>query len=303
MGYKLKSSYKLGSDRIFDIVNITIIILTLIVIIFPLVNILASSFSNPKSVIEGRVFLIPVRPTLEGYIRIFKDERIILGYRNTIFYTLVGTFISVVLTVLGAYPLSRKEFIGRGFFIIVITIPMFLSGGLIPTFLLIKQLGLYNSVWAIFLVGAISSWNIIVTRTYFQTTIPNELKESAEIDGANSFQFLLKIVFPLSTAIIAVMALFYGVGYWNDFFNAMIYLNDKKMFPLQLFLRDILIQNDMATNSMGDLGNSKDAAEYRYIAEVLRYSTIVVASAPLLIVYPFLQKYFVKGVMIGAIKG
>ncbi len=241
-----------------------------------------------------------MEPSLEGYKAVFKNKNILTGFQNTFFYTLAGTFVNVVMTVLAAYPLSRKDFRGRNKFMLLFVFTMMFNGGLIPTYFVVKDLSMIDTVWAMLIPTALSVWNVIIMRTYFQTTIPGELLEASQIDGCNDFRFLLKIVVPLSGPIIAVIALFYAVGHWNQYFNAMIYLKNPQLYPLQLILRDILVQNEVRIDMLGDV---KSAAARQGLRELLKYSLIVISSVPLMLVYPFVQKFFVKGVMIGSIKG
>ncbi len=288
------------SDVIFIWINESFLVLCFLLVAYPLIYIFSSSFSDPRAVVSGKVILWPVDFSLEGYSAVFKDKYILLGYRNTIFYTFFGTLINVLLTILAAYPLSRKRFIGRNLFMFLFTFTMIFSGGLIPTYMLVQSLGMVNTRWAMLIPNAIGIWNVIIARTYFQTTIGDELMEAAQLDGCDHIRFLLSIVLPLSKAIIAVLVLFYAVGHWNSFFDAFIYLNKKEMFPLQIVLRDILIMNtiDASMTLDPELMEAKQG-----LADLLKYSLIIVASLPVWCIYPFVQKYFVKGVMIGAIKG
>lgn len=287
-------------DRVFYSINDLILLISLLVVAYPIIYIFSASISSASDVINGNVFLWPVHPTLEGYVAVFKDKRILTGYGNTIIYTIGGTIISLILTTLYAYPLSRKDLPGRKFFTFLITFTMIFSGGMLPTYLMIKQIGIIDSRWAILLASAINAFNIIIMRTYFQTNIPDELLEAASLDGCSDFRFLLQIVLPLSKAITAVMVLYYGVGQWNSFFNAFLYLTKQELFPLQIILRDILISNQNAAMSTLD---PELAAAKQGLAELLRYSLIIVASVPVWIAYPFVQKYFVKGIMVGSVKG
>jgi putative aldouronate transport system permease protein len=230
---------------------------------------------------------------------VFDNPDIWQSYRNTIFYTLVGTFINISLTILAAYPLSRKDMPCRRVFTLLIVFTMYFNGGLIPTYLLVRDLHMYNTVWAVMVPAAISTYNLIVARTFFESSIPNELYESAKLDGCSNIGMLFKIVLPLSSAIIAVLVLYYGVAHWNSYFSALVYLRNERLFPLQIILRDILILGQTEQLGSNDVG----MGEKIKMAEGIKYSVIVVSSAPILLLYPFLQKYFVKGVMIGAIKG
>ena len=215
---------------------------------------------------------------------------------------MVGTFINLVMTICAAYPLSRKDFVPRNFLMFIFMLTMYFSGGLIPTYLVVSKMHLLNTPWAMMIPGAVSIYNVIITRTYFVNSIPSSLQEAAELDGANTFQFLMKIVLPLSKPIIAVIALYYAVGHWNDFFTALIYLNDKELMPLQSFLRDLLMSNKMSLNNMQGLDAAQAEAKMQ-LSQTLKYSAIIVSTVPVLCIYPFIQKYFVKGVMIGSVKG
>ncbi|MCY9656639.1 carbohydrate ABC transporter permease [Paenibacillus chondroitinus] len=286
-------------DKLFDTFIYIIAGMVLILVLYPLLFVVSASFSDPVHVIEGKVWLLPQGFTLEPYKHVFENDAIWQGYGNTLLYTLAGTLVNIILTVLAAYPLSQRDLPGRTFIMVLITITMFFSGGLIPTYLLIKSMGMINTVWAMILPGAISTYNLIVMRTFFQNGIPYELQESAWIDGASNFRLLLTIVIPLSTPILAVMVLFYGVGHWNAYFNAMIYLKDRELFPLQLILREILILNQSENMGLEGAGMT----ERVMMAESIKYSVIIISSLPVLALYPFVQKYFVQGVMIGSIKG
>ena len=287
------------ADKAFDIMDYVLLTIAFLLVAYPLYFVIIASVSDPIAVYEGRVVLYPIKPTLEGYARIFSYESLFVGYKNTILYTLVGTAINVVLTVTAGYALSRKELVGRNVMMMGVMFTMIFSGGMIPTYLLVRQLGLYNTMWALILPGAVSTWNLIVCRTFFQQTIPDELREAADLDGCGDVAFFLRVVLPLSSSIIAVMVLFYAVSHWNSYYNALIYLSSTSKYPLQLVLRNILI-----VNTMDDMVNdvATQAAQQR-MGDLIKYGMIIVSSLPLLILYPFLQKDFVKGVMIGAIKG
>jgi putative aldouronate transport system permease protein len=286
------------SDKVFNIIGFTMLFTVFLLVAYPLYFVVIASISDPSKVSLGDVWLIPKGITMAGYQLILENEQIWNGYKNTILYTTVGTFCNLAFTLPAAYALSRKDLVGRNIFMYVIVFTMFFSGGLIPTYLLVKSLGLYNTFWAMILPSAVSAWNLIIARTYFQTNIPKELEEAAEMDGCSDIQFFIRIALPLSKAIIAVMALFYAVSHWNEFFKALIYLKDQDRFPLQLVLRDILIQNEFNPGETNEL-NARKAAEQ---ANLIKYGVIIVASVPVLILYPFIQKYFVKGVMLGSIK-
>lgn len=289
-----------SGDRVFNAVNIFLLSVIMVIVLYPLIYILSASFSNSNAVMAGRVWLFPVEPTLAGYEAVFKNPQIPRSFLNTIYLTVFGTLVNIALTVMLAYPLSRRTLFGRGVITGFITFTMLFSGGLIPSFLLIKELGLYDTYWALVLPGAVSVYNVIVARTFFQSNIPDDLYEAASLDGCSDIYFMWKIVLPLSAPIIAVLTMFYAVGHWNSYFNAMIYLQDSKKFTLQVVLRNILIANQIDNEMMKDI----DAMQKQEgLAQLLKYSLIVVASVPMLLLYPFIQKHFVKGIMIGALKG
>lgn len=272
----------------------------LLIVLYPLIFVVSASISDPLPVMQGKMWLFPKDISFRGYELIFSNREILTGYKNTIIYTVVGTSINLVMTILAAYPLSRKDFAGRHVITGFIVFTMFFSGGLIPTYLLIKKLGMINTMWALILPGAVSVWNIIIMRTFFQSSIPNEIQESAAIDGCSNLQTLLRIILPLSMPIIAVMILFYSVGHWNAYFSGLIYLTDRDKYPLQLFLREILIKSEVDQMAGGISTSQKD---YIMESEAIKYAIVIVANLPVLLLYPFLQKYFVKGFLVGAIKG
>lgn len=286
-------------DRIFDGVVTVIGILIMLIVLVPLIFVVAASFSDPELVLRGKVLLIPKGFTVKAYTMVFENQEIWQGYRNTIFYTVAGTAINIVLTVMAAYPLSRKEMAGRRFFTLVILFTMYFNGGLIPTYLLVRDLGMYNTVWAILIPAAISTYNLIVAKSFFEQSIPQELYESAKLDGCGNVRMLFSIVLPLSKAILAVLVLYYGVAHWNAYFNALIYLRDTTKHPLQVILRNILLLGQ--TEQMGS--NDVGMGEKIKMVEAIKYSVIVVSSVPILLLYPLAQRYFVSGVMIGAVKG
>ncbi len=294
---KIKDS---KSDKRFGYVVNTILVIVLLLSAYPIIYVISSSLSSPDAVTSGKVWLWPVDFSLEGYKAVFENNKVVIGYANTIFYTLVGTTFNVLMTIAAAYPLSRKDMPGRNFFMFMFAFTMIFSGGLIPNYLLNQSLGLINTRWVMIIPGAIGVWNLIITRTYFESTIPAEVHEAAKIDGCNDLEFLFKIVLPLSKPIIAVLVLFYAVGHWNAFFDAFIYLKDADKMPLQVVLRDILIMNQVDPSAIVD---SSTAAAKTGLTDLLKYSLIIVASLPIWCVYPFIQKYFVKGIMVGAIKG
>ena len=285
-------------DRIFDTVNIILLLAVFLVVAYPLYFVVCASISDPNAVASGEVIFGPVDVTLEGYEKILDYDQIWIGYRNTIFYAVSGMVLSLLLTIALAYPLSRKDFKLRGPIMVMITITMFFSGGMIPTYLVVSDLALLNTVWAVLLPSAITASHVIIVRTYFQS-IPKDLTEAAFIDGCTNFQTFLHVVLPLSKAVIAVIALYVSSSLWNRYFEPMLYLSDRNLYPLQLFLRQILIQNDLEGADI----SAATIQEQQYISELIKYGVIIVSTLPMMLAYPFIQKYFVKGVMIGSIKG
>lgn len=291
-----------SSDKTFDIFNKIIVWFFIIIISYPLIYICSAAISDPHLVSTGEMWLWPKGITFEGFERVFNNSEIWMGYANTIFYTLLGTFINLAVTLPMAYALTRRDLRGKGLIMGMLVFTMFFDGGLIPTYLLIKDLGMVDTIWAMVVPGAAAVWNIIVTMTFFKVSIPRELEESAEMDGASVFRTFFQIVLPLSLPIIAVMGLFYGVGHWNQYFSALIYLNDRSLFSLQLILREILVLSQMSTEMM-ESTDPETILEQQRIANIIKYAVMIVSAAPLLIIYPFLQRFFLKGVMIGSIKG
>ena len=287
-------------DNIIHTVFTIILLVSTILVLWPVIYIVSASFSSPNAVISGKVWLYPVEPNLNGYAAVFKNRNILSGFGNSFIYMIVGTAVNIIFTILAAYPLSRKEFKARGLFTGLFVFTMLFSGGLIPLYLMVKNLGLLNTRPALILPTALSVWNLIIMRTYFQTTIPEEMYEAATIDGCDDINFLWRIVIPLSGPIIAVLTLYYGVSHWNRYFEALIYLKTEELFPLQLVLRSILISNEIDPIMIADVD---ELIRKQGLVDLLKYSTIVVASVPVLCIYPFVQKYFVKGVMIGSLKG
>jgi len=287
------------TDRAFNVFNYVFLTIVALLVIYPLVFVLSASFSNPENVISGEMWLWPKEFTLDAYEKVFQNKDIINGFINTLKYTVFGTILNVIMTILAAYPLSRRDLKGRGFIMAFIVFTIFFSGGLIPTYLLIRDLGMLNTFWVMVIPNAVAVWNIIIMRTFFQS-IPRELDESAMIDGAGNLRVLWSIVLPLSFPVIAVMVLFYSVGHWNSYFQALIYLQDQDKFPLQLILRQILIQGQ--TDDMIKATSESFLAQQLSV-EGLKYAVLIVANLPMLMLYPFLQRYFVKGVMIGSLKG
>jgi putative aldouronate transport system permease protein len=288
---------------VFEIINFIFLFFILIIVLYPLVYVISASISDPVYVNQGTMWLYPRGITFEGYQRVFQNPEIWSGYRNTILYTVAGTAINLLFTIPGAYALSRKDLKGRGIMMGLIVFTMFFGGGLIPSFLLVSWLGMLNTVWALLIPNAVAVYNLIICRTFFQTNIPKELQESAEIDGCSNTVLFLKIVLPLSAPIIAVMALYYGVTHWNSYFSAIIYLKDRSLYPLQLMLREILVQNQM-NDTMLMTGDDMEAmAKQARIADIIKYAVMIVSSLPIIVIYPFMQRFFMKGVLIGSVKG
>ena len=286
------------SRKVFEVFNACFMLLLCAVMLYPFIFTASASLSNAAEVSAGNVTLFPKGFTVEAYKSVLGYQKVWVSYGNTLWYTVVGTIVSLILTICGAYPLSRSDFYGKSVFVFFITLTMIFSGGLIPSFLVNKTLGLYNSRWAIILPGALSTMNMIIMRTFFQN-IPDALEEAATIDGCSDFQILIKIILPLSTASIMTIGMFYAVGYWNSWFSAMIYLRDADKYPLQLVLRQIVLQNQIL-----DLMGQESAEDLSKVTgESVKYATVMVATVPILCVYPFVQKFFVKGVMIGSVKG
>jgi putative aldouronate transport system permease protein len=286
-------------DRIFLALVYLFLFIVLLVVLYPLVYIVSASFSSPLAVSSGRVWLFPVEFSLRGYQVDLQNPQLVVGYANSIYYTFFGTLISVALTIMVAYPLSRRALFGRNVLMFLITFTMIFSGGLIPTYLVVRQLGMINTRWALLIPGAVAAFQVIIARTFFQANIPDELAEAAEMDGCSDLRFMWSVVLPLSKPIIAVLVLMYAVSQWNAYFDALIYLKSSDLQPLQLVLRNILILNTTASGSM----DAKTMVERRQLADLLKYSLIVLGSLPVLIIYPFVQRYFVKGMLIGSIKG
>ena len=286
-------------DRIFMFFNGSILVLISIVILLPLVFIVSASFSSSEAVIAGKVTLWPVDFSLLGYETIFEHKKVWDGFGNSLFYTVFGTLFNVVMTIIAAYPLSREDLVGRRVITIAFVFTMLFSGGLIPTYLVVRDLGLLNTRAAMILPTGIGIFNLLIAITFFRTTIPPELIEAARIDGANDFRTFGSIVLPLARPIIAVLVLFYAVNHWNSYFSALIYLKDQELFPLQIVLREILIENSIDASLLIDV---EDLIARMGLRELLKYSLIVVASVPVLIIYPFVQRHFVKGMMIGSVK-
>ena len=287
-------------DKIFYAITFVIMALLIIITGYPLLYILSSSFSSRAAVLSGKVLLFPVDFSLEGYEAVFKNKDVLIGYRNTIFYTVAGTMINVFVTMLAGYAFARKGWVLKKTMTKLFMFTMLFSGGMVPTYLLIRSLGMLNTVWVMIIPGAMTIHNMIIARTFIENNIPYELFEAARIDGCDDFRYFIHIVLPLSAAILAVLTLYYAVGHWNSYFSALIYLNKRNMYPLQVFLREILVLNQFSAE---DIVDEELMQVKQGMADLLKYSLIVVSTAPILCMYPFIQRYFVKGVMIGSVKG
>lgn len=294
---------RFNSDTIYNILVYTVLTILSLVVAYPLYFIVIASISKPVLVSTGQVYLFPRGINFMGYQKIFEYTELWHGYANTIFYTIGFTLLSVFVTLLAGFALSRRNLAGRNAVMMFFTITMFFSGGLVPTYFLIRDLGLMNTRFVIILIGSVSIYRIIITRTFFSSSIPDELYEAASIDGCNHFTFFFKVVLPLSSAIIAVLVIYSAVQQWNSWFNALIYLKDPSMMPLQMVLRKIIINQKEFMDSL-DVGSSGGSlSDQLYVAETMKYGIIIVSSLPVLMLYPFAQKHFAKGVMIGSIKG
>ncbi|MFC3798370.1 carbohydrate ABC transporter permease [Cohnella sp. GCM10012308] len=291
-------------DRLFDVANKIFLGLLLLVVLYPLVYVTSASISDPQAVNTGRMWLWPVQMTFEGYERVFRNADIWTGYRNTALFTALGVLINLAVMVPCAYTLSRRDMPLRQAILMFMLVTMFFNGGLIPTYLLVRNLHMLDTIWALVIPNAANVWSIIVIRTFFQSTIPRELEEAAEMDGASIFRLFRSVILPLSAPILAVIALFQGVGHWNAYFSAMIYLKNKELFPLQLIIREILVLQQMSASMlMNASGDQETLARQARIADIVKYAVMIVSALPLLVIYPFLQRYFVKGMMVGSIKG
>lgn len=300
MGKIGKLRHRNGEDKVFYFLSGAILFLFLLMVLYPILFVLAASFSSGQAVSAGKVFLWPVDFSLEGYRTVFHNKDILVGFRNSVLYTVVGTLINLVMTVTAAYALSREDVPGTNRIMLVFTFTMFFNGGMIPTYMLLRGLHILDSIWAIVLPGAIGVYNLIIARTFIKNSIPGDLLDAASIDGCSDIRYFTDIVLPLSKAIVAVLVLFYGVAHWNAYFNPMLYLNTRELFSLPIFLKEILIANQIDPSTVSDPELQMRIAQ---MADVIKYSLIVVSTLPVLVIYPFIQKYFVKGVMIGSIKG
>lgn len=295
-----KSNRQSAFDIGFDVVSTLLLIIALLIVLYPLYFVLIASISDANSISLGKVILLPKNIDFVGYRRILQDNRIMNGYVNSILYTVASTVIGTITTILAGYSFSRTDLVGRKVLMMVYVFTMYFSGGLIPTYLVVKDVGLLGSPWAVILMGAISVYNIIIARSFFSSSIPVDLYEAAQLDGCSNGRFFISIVVPLSKSIIAVIALYYAVAQWNGYFNALIYLSKQNQYPLQMVLREILLSSQSVQADVTDVDAIQ---EMQRIAATIKYGVIVVASLPMLMLYPFIQKYFVKGVMIGSVKG
>jgi putative aldouronate transport system permease protein len=290
---------RLDRQAVFDTVNLLLLTIAALLCLYPLWFVVIASFSAPRQVASGAVILLPKEITFEGYHEVFKYGPLWRGYFNTIVYTVLGTLVNVVCTLGGGYALSRDDLPARGFFTFAFALTLVFNSGLIPRYLLVRNLGMLNTLWAMILPNAVNAYYLFMCRTYFASTIPGELLDAAKIDGCATLTFFSRIVLPLSLALVAIMVLYYGVFHWNSFFDAFLFLSDKARHPIQVVLRDLIIQNESASVDMDPM-----AADARQrLADLIKYGAIIFASAPILMLYPFLQRYFVRGVMIGAVKG
>ena len=297
----MKKENKLSSDKVFEIANCVFLLILVIIVAYPLYYVLVASISDPYEVYAGKNFLLPSKVTFEGYARVFKEKSIAMGYVNSIYYTVLGTLVSVALIITTGYCVSKKTLPFRKAIMIFYVITMYFGGGLIPTYLVVSKTGLLNSVWSLILPGGVAVYNVIVARTYFESSIPEELYEAASIDGSGNMGTFFKIAHPLAKPILAVMVIFTMVAYWNDWFTSLIYMSDKAKYPLQLALRQILIQSQATATMIGNMDGGY--AQANRITELIKFASIVVGAVPMLIAYPFVQKYFEKGFMAGAVKG
>jgi multiple sugar transport system permease protein/putative aldouronate transport system permease protein len=303
MSKKNSTAIRLSTgDRIMDTTINVIMFLLFLVVLYPLVYVVSSSFSSGDAVFNGKVILWPVDFSTYGYEIVLKFPKVWVGYKNTIINTVLGTVMNVFTTTLVAYPLSRKEFQGKGFYMFIFMFTMWFGGGLVPTYVLMSDLGLVNNRLAVLLTGLVSISNMVVMRSFFRSSIPGDLHDAARVDGISDIGYLVKIVLPLSKAIFSVVTLYYAVAHWNAYFSAMIYLRDPSMMTLQQVLKDLLAQANPSMDDVAGL-SAEDIANMQYAADLMKYSLIVISSAPILCAYPFVQKYFERGVMIGSVKG
>lgn len=291
------------NDKIYNFINFILVTITLILILYPLIFVVSASISDPDLVNTGKVWLLPKNITFEGYSRMFKNDEIMIGYRNTIFYTVCSTLINLAITLPAAYALSKKYLYGHNFIMLFFIFTMYFSGGMIPTYLVVKKLGLLNTWFVLLITAGVSTFNLIIARTFFTGGIPQEIEEAAKCDGCSEFRTFFVIVLPLSKALLGVLALYYAIDHWNGYFRGLLYLTDRYKYPLQLILREILIEQQITVSMMERGGDGDAMITALRIAALQKYAVIVIASAPIIAVYPFFQKYFNKGVMLGSVKG
>ena len=289
-----------GSDKVFIVIDYLFLTFCLVIVLYPLIFVISSSFSDPTAVASGQVVLLPVNPTLRAYQMVLNYRNLWVGFKNSFIYMISGTGLSLFTIILAAFPLSRKEFYGRNVITFIFAFTMYFSGGLIPTYLLVNSLGMLDTRAVMIIPGMVNVWYIIMCRTYFTSTIPDELFEASQIDGCGEFRFLAQVVVPLSTPILAVLGLYTGVGIWNSYFSAMIYLNRESLYPLQIFLRSILLLSQI---DLTQVTEAEAVQQLLGLSNLMKYAVIVISSVPVMLLYPFVQRYFVKGVMIGALKG
>lgn len=293
---------RFNSDVAFDAVNVVLMVVLLGVFAWPLWFVVIASFSDPTAVSSGQVLLLPKGMSLEGFKAAFEQTLLWTGYRNSVLYTLGGTLLNLVLTVCCAYPLANREFVPRRFFLIMFMITMYFGGGMIPTYLIVKNTGLIDTPWAMIIPNAISFYNCLIVRSYFMNSIPKELNEAATLDGANSFHYLIKVVLPLSKPVLAVVGLYYAVSHWNNYYSALLYLRDTNLYPLQSVLRELLIVHEIAGGALSSSDPELATLMFER-SQLMKYAVIIIATLPMMALYPFIQKYFVKGVMVGSVKG
>jgi putative aldouronate transport system permease protein len=300
-GFEERRSFE---DKVFDTINFAVLTVIFLLVAYPLYFIIISSISDPQKVASGQVLFFPVGINLDGYREVLKNKGVMRGFFNSIYYTTLGTTINLIVTLPTAYALSRPDFHGRKGISIFYIITMFVSGGLIPTYLVVRSLGMLNTVWALVIPGAISVYNMMVARTFFKTNIPGEMLDAARVDGCSDTMFFFRMVLPLSGAIIAILVLWYGVGHWNSYFSALLYISDRTKQPLQLELRMVLLQNTQGAEMM-ELTEEFLAQKRRLEAlrDMMKYSLIIISSLPVMVLYPFIQRHFVKGVTVGSLKG
>lgn len=289
------------SDKLYGVFSHIIILLVMVILVYPIWAVVVASFSDPTELYKSSFHFWPETVTMDSYKLVFRDDSFLTGIWNSVKYTVVGTFINVILNICAAYPLSKRNFKGQSLLMKLFTFTMFFSGGIVPTYILINKMHLIDSFWVMILPSAIGTFNVILMRTYFQTNIPQELEDAASVDGCTNFKFLIRIALPLSIPIIVVVALYYGVGHWNDYFTAMMYLTKRQLYPLQLVLREILLENE--AGKMLNVATDAAYAERMMSRMGLKYAVIVISTIPILVIYPFVQKFFSKGVMVGAVKG